>query len=203
MEASASDIERFMKFVSPEALTGCWLWTGAADHHGYGRFGLSSTVVKTHRFSAAVFKRHDITGLDVCHHCDTPSCVNPLHLFVGTAKDNTLDMFRKGRNPPRTKEFCKRGHKLSETGRIYEALGQRQCRLCNNIRAREKNAANRKERILATHCGYGHQFSDENTYVFAGRGRSCKECQKRISAKSNLKRKAQRQLEAKQRKAMK
>jgi DNA invertase Pin-like site-specific DNA recombinase len=34
----------------------------------------------------------------VLHHCDTPLCVRPDHLFLGTITDNNADMKRKGRN---------------------------------------------------------------------------------------------------------
>ena len=45
--------------------------------------------------------RHGVlpSWLFVCHTCDTPRCINDLHHFVGTSKDNHQDAVRKGRHP--------------------------------------------------------------------------------------------------------
>lgn len=92
-----SENVRFFNKVEPVTESGCWLWT-AATQQGYGRFGTDDRkTVLAHRYSWAVVHGSIPHGMHVCHKCDTPACVNPDHLFLGSDKDNIEDMYRKGR----------------------------------------------------------------------------------------------------------
>ncbi len=76
---------------------GCWIWTAASGGSGtaYGIFRGDYA----HRWSWSNYHKRKIPkDLCVLHSCDTPSCVNHRHLFLGTKKDNTRDMLDKRRN---------------------------------------------------------------------------------------------------------
>lgn len=76
---------------------GCWLWTAGQAGDGYGAFGLNRRAIRAHRYSWELFYGPVPNGMNVLHKCDTPSCVRPEHLFLGTQTDNIADMVAKGR----------------------------------------------------------------------------------------------------------
>ncbi len=77
---------------------GCWLWTRAKGTGGYGNFWNDGAYRKAHRVAWAISNGPIPAGMDVCHRCDTPACVRPDHLFLGTAKDNMADCRSKKRH---------------------------------------------------------------------------------------------------------
>lgn len=87
-------------FAKVEKTEYCWLWTaGCNGKKGYGMFrpnGPDARVL-AHRFSYQIAYGPIPPGAQVCHRCDTPRCVNPLHLFLGTNADNINDSVQKGR----------------------------------------------------------------------------------------------------------
>ena len=96
---------------------GCWEWLGGDDGKGYGtissRGGSRLSPEKAHRVSYEMAFGEIPKGLNVCHKCDNPPCTNPEHLFLGTQKDNAMDMVSKGRMNPTSFKNLNHQKKLS------------------------------------------------------------------------------------------
>lgn len=85
------------RFVEGYEIQGeCWIWKRSKDKNGYGYIKKDKRTHKAHRIS---YELHNgpVGNLWVLHSCDNPSCVNPQHLWLGTAQDNNDDMMKKNR----------------------------------------------------------------------------------------------------------
>ena len=98
---------RFWKRVRLSA--GCWLWLGPPHHNGYGNIRTekdingNSRLIGPHQASWLINHGPIPAGFWVLHKCDTPLCVNPDHLYLGTRADNAMDMV------VRERAFMKKG----------------------------------------------------------------------------------------------
>lgn len=81
--------------VTPD---GCWEWNGGRHSSGYGVLNVHGKSHYAHRESLKMHLGRDLgQGMFACHHCDNPPCMNPAHLFEGTADENNADKLKKGR----------------------------------------------------------------------------------------------------------
>lgn len=76
----------------------CWIWIGTKTGEGYGQLKVNKERWLAHRLSFVFAAGSIPEGMHVLHRCDTPACVNPKHLFIGTHQDNMRDRDAKGRN---------------------------------------------------------------------------------------------------------
>lgn len=82
----------------PVTETGCFVFTGTWVKGGYANLRINKVYLYGHRVSYGIMKGAIPKGMYVCHKCDVRQCINPEHLFLGSAMDNVRDMQSKKRN---------------------------------------------------------------------------------------------------------
>ena len=90
-----------------EKTDGCWLWRAGLDEDGYGKFAITlprgsrpkQRHVRAHHYAYELAHAPLPASTLLMHTCDTPACVRPEHLRIGTQRENIADRDAKGRAP--------------------------------------------------------------------------------------------------------
>ena len=161
--------QRFENLYIPEPNTGCFLWIGGLAK-GYGRFSVGGHTGRASHYAWERVNGPVPRGMWVCHKCDNPPCVNPAHLFIGTASDNQRDSVAKGRHCSSSKKACPRGHAYTEGNTTINSEGRRVCRTCSRIkdanrseeqRARQNAARKRRHHAAAQFAALAARGGDD------------------------------------------
>jgi hypothetical protein len=112
----------------------CWPWSGYIGDKRYGRLMYKGRLLLAHRETWQIANERKLSPAEIVRHsCDNPPCVNPTHLLVGSAADNSRDMVERGRSAfgersgsaILTTQQVMEARSLRKAGMPYEMLAQR------------------------------------------------------------------------------
>lgn len=129
-----SDMDIFFSHVTPGRMDDCWIWQGG-KRGDYGAGRLNGKNQDAHRVSYQLFVGEIQGDLEVMHSCDTPLCVNPAHLSLGTHAQNMAQTKGKRNTPtqPRgirhglaklTDDKARQARDLSRQGLSFKRIGK-------------------------------------------------------------------------------
>ena len=147
--ANEAAVSRFWSRTDVRGEDECWLYQASCKGSDRSRVMVDSIMYPAAVLAWVFHHRERFPkGMDACHSCDNPRCVNPKHIWPGTHQQNVSDCVAKGRarkNPDATaktklaKPICKKGHPERE---VYWGKAKvRRCYYCEAERDQARVAA--------------------------------------------------------------
>lgn len=116
--------KRLEYYSIPDPASGCTICWAAPKVLNYPGIQVGRQNLLASRVAWSVYRGPIPEGIDVCHHCDFPPCVDPDHLFLGTHADNMADRNRKNRQARLRGEMAGRSKLTQDDAlEIFEASG--------------------------------------------------------------------------------
>jgi hypothetical protein len=134
--------DRILDKISPEPMSGCWLWTSTLMHEGYGVISINGKQIRAHRLTYMLLRGPIPEHLQVDHLCRVRCCVNPAHMELVTLQVNSRRGLSYCHNSlkthcPKGHEYSKENTKLNPPDKTH-IIGSRLCLICRRRRDRER-----------------------------------------------------------------
>lgn len=131
---AATPIElRIAAKFSVQHETGCQIWQGSLDRHGYGQIFAGGKTFRVHRLNYILAKGELDVSVKLDHLCRNRACINPDHLDPVSDRVNILRGESFSAVNAR-KTHCDHGHEFSKTNTHFSK--KRNCRACACVRSR-------------------------------------------------------------------
>lgn len=142
-----SDRLRRMSTPSP---SGCWLWDGTLNNHGYGQMTVPGRRTRSaHRVSYETFVGPIPDGLVIDHICRTRHCVNPKHLRTVTQRENVMASPVAIGALNAAKTHCPSGHPYNEANTYVYVKPNTVCRVCRTCHRESKQRSRARRAAMA------------------------------------------------------